>query len=171
MVRVRCLYAVSKKIGKHFRWCLKKIAANVNSKKEVRAKATGILKKLYSFETQLGLRIAIQLFFSAEKLARQLQSKASTPCSALSGAQMLMDHLQNIRSDQTFNELYDGASSLANELEISETMQPRLRRIPARYESHVEPQPMNPVEAFKEHTRRGYFAVIDRLLINIKGRF
>ena len=117
---------------------------------------------MYPFETLLGLRIAIQLFFPAEKLARQLQSKASTPCCALNGAELLVEHLQNLRSDQTFCELYDGASNLAIELEIPDTTQPRPRRIPARYESNGEPHPMCPVDRDIQETCKKWLLCSDR---------
>ena len=110
------------------------------------------------------LYIAIQLFFPAEKVARQLLSKAMFSCSWCTSSKSSME--------SNFQWLvYDGTSSLAIELEIPDTIHPRPRRIPAPYESHLETHLMCPVETFKERTRREDFALIDRWLTIIKDWF
>jgi hypothetical protein len=170
VVRVRCLTSIRKN-WKPLKLLLENISGDGNTRKEVRAKAAGILKKLNLFETLLGCSIAIQLFLPCEKLARQLQAKTTTPCSALSGSHLLLDHLQNLRTEAAFNELYEEVSLKATELEIPKPIQPRKRKNILRFESSSEPQDPHIFETFKDRVRQEYFAVIDRLLTSIKDRF
>ena len=171
VVRNRCLLSIQNN-WKTLMQLFAEISTDKATQREIREKANGILKKLHSMKILLGIRIAIFLFAPCESLARQLQAKSTTPCSAVSGSNILLNFLKDKRSDSTFDEIYDAVLIQAEELDIVEPIPGRQKRIPARY---TNSETLNSAEGqfhtFRDKARQHFYSVLDHLVVSISDRF
>ncbi|CAN7983570.1 unnamed protein product [Ixodes hexagonus] len=127
-------------------------------------------KVLKKFETLLGINLSIALFGPCEQLARILQCPVYRAAGAKEAAEALCDRLAKLRSDASFDVLWQRTNSRARELGLKEPSVPRVSQPPRRLQFTDKPQEPAALDT-KSSQRKEFFAAIDRITNEIRRRF
>ena len=124
---------------------------------EYAAKAHGFRVQTDSFDTYFGLKLGHLIFSASEQLSINLQAQNITIQEATCGAELLVSHLQSLRTEAQFNVFYDlvvvQSSSLTNE-----PNPPRNKKFPRRLdEGHCPHRYLSP----KDKYRHDYFETLE----------
>ena len=137
----------------------------------VRGTAAGLLNSITSFKFILYLQLLTPVMEAVNNVSETLQSPSSDILSAQSQMAALTAELSRLRSDHSYEAAFTQAESLAQQLDI-ECQLPveRQRKLPRRLDASVSV----PAAAFSPSDQvkiNLYFAVLDRLLAEVKERF
>lgn len=131
------------------------------------ATASGLLKRIESFDYIFALEIAQAVFADTDNLSRLTQSTKLAAFDLKKAAMLTADATEKRRTDDTFTGHFVSAKKLCADRDIDE---PRLRRRskrPARYEDGGEPA----VLTLEVHYKRLYYDFLDRVINGIRERF
>jgi hypothetical protein len=135
---------------------------------ETATKASALLDRFRKASTILGLKISFAVFSLLEELNRSLQAPSSTVSGMFQAVEAINTQLWALRTEQQFNNLFDGANAMAEQLDIEPVSLPRQRRPPSRY---TGPAQAYQADTAQDHFRSVYFTVIDRALAELNNRF
>lgn len=137
---------------------------------EKKASIRGFLLRLDSFETMFFLTVSIDIFGPCEQLAKSLQSSVLTASGALEGVRLLTKRLDDLRSEERFEDIYKDVENLADKLDLKYPSEPRKRKPPRRLEQIENPEP--PVDlTMKTRLRKIFFEALDLLKNELESRF
>ena len=105
---------------------------------DARTKASGFLKKLIKFETIVGMHISLSIFQPCESLATKLQSQGNSVGSAFQAIALLKEHIQKLRSDESFNGIFEKADSFREEHDLELPHEGRRSCLPRWLDDHPE---------------------------------
>jgi len=132
------------------------------------AKASGLLKRLQSFEAYFGIKLALQVFEPAEECSKILQSRGLTATEAHSSASCTANILRKMRSSDKVDSLHDKCVSDAVNLELVEPRLGRRVRLPRRHDSGSE---QYYPETARDKFRQIYNEFIDTAVSCVTERF
>lgn len=137
-----------------------------NCRDEHGSKASGILSKLQEFATFFGLKLSFTLFSVSESFSKMLQDKQTSIESAVSQAEIVLQHFSSLRNDAEFNQFYEKSVSESENLTDPPAL-PRKRRLPRKYDEkrsqHVFTEPI-------DMHRVTYFNVLDVIVTELEKR-
>ena len=127
---------------------------------EVRSKAGGILHNFQTFNLLFGIMLSERFFGITDSLSRSLQGQNVTAFDAKHAAETVCQTISGLRTDEEFKTFWENATFKAQQLNLSEPVLPRTRRLPRRLDSgsnpHADASP-------KDYYRRVYFEFADTL--------
>ncbi|KAH9371871.1 hypothetical protein HPB48_012978 [Haemaphysalis longicornis] len=126
-----------------------------------------VLKKL---EPLLGISFSIALFGPCEQLARIFQCPVYCAGGAKEAAEVLCARLAKLRSDASFDVLWQRTNSRARELGLKEPSVPRVSQPPRRLQFTDKTREPAALDT-KSSQRKEFFAAIDRIPNEIRRRF
>ncbi|KAH7937535.1 hypothetical protein HPB49_012878 [Dermacentor silvarum] len=97
-------------------------------------------EKVLNFEILVGINVSIALFGPCDELARMLQRPVYRAAGAKEAAEALCDHLSRLRSDASFDVLWQRTNSGATELGLKEPRVPRVSQPPRRLQFTYKPE-------------------------------
>ena len=118
---------------------------------EVSARAASLLRRFQDPATVMSLTVARNVIEPLESLNRSVQSERMTVAGMIEATRTVKTHLQNIREEIKFDEVFAAVESTVKELELEALSLPRRRRPPARY--------TGPAEEYQPNNTREYFRV------------
>lgn len=129
------------------------------------AKASGLLKRLLTYDMLFGLHVAIPVFGLTDTCSKTTQSIQSTAL----GSQQAMNHtaamLRDMRTDEAFAGYYASCVELADQLGVTPPVR-RIVRPPRRIDEGAPPVQLD----VKSEFRRKYFEVLDAAATAIEER-
>lgn len=130
----------------------------------------GYLKKLKSFKTMFYLIVSIEIFSPCTTLAKALQNPKLTATGAKQAARILIQRLEDLRTDEQFQKMFDEADEIGAKLNLEYPSEPRKNKIPRRLE-HCD-RPMNNIHfSVKHKLKLNFFEALDRLTNELRSRF
>ncbi len=120
------------------------------------------------FSTFFGLKLSHLFFSGTEQLSLSLQGKDTTVQEATVAAEMAIQYLTRLRSDESYDQFYSNVIDGSKELTAPPAL-PRFRRPPRRPgdDSAASHEFVTPASYF----RKQYFEVLDLLTSELKRRF
>ena len=139
---------------------------------DVKARLRGVALQLQQFETLFGMALALQIFEPCEALAKALQKPSLAIGAAIRAANELIDILDNQRTDESFDTLFETVERRAADLatSVAPPKTPRARRPPRRLEQTSQPCPPAELDA-RSNLRRQYFDAVDVVRAEVRRRF
>ena len=141
---------------------------NIETHDEYGMKAGGYLAQMENFSTYFGLKLSHLVFSGAEQLSLTLQGKDTTIQEASMAAELMIQHLQQQRSDTSFDLFYSKVVEDSNELTSPPSL-PRHRRPPRRVDDSTATA--HEFATPEDYFRKQYFEVLDLLINELKRRF
>ena len=141
---------------------------NIETRDEYGMKAGGYLAQMENFSTYFGLKLSHLVFSGAEQLSLTLQGKDTTIQEASMAAELMIQHLQQQRSDTSFDLFYSKVVEDSNELTSPPSL-PRHRRPPRRVDDSTATA--HEFATPEDYFRKQYFEVLDLLINELKRRF
>lgn len=130
----------------------------------------GWIKKFRKFETLFFLNVSIEIFGPCEILARALQSPEMTATGALQSAKLLIQEFSVMRSESSFNRIYDKTKNEAETLALNSPAKPRKKKVPKRLEYKDKAAESVDFEP-RMFLRQEFFEILDLLVNELKSRF
>ena len=140
---------------------------SVECKDDAGAKSSGLRRRLQSFETFFGVRLALHVFEPAEECSKVLQTMTITAADAKKSALLTAHLLEGLR--ENFDDFYSKCVEEALSLGIDEPGVGRARKVPIRYDSSSSAL-YNP-ETAKQILKHMYFEFIDTAVSCIRQRY
>ncbi len=119
-------------------------------------KASGLLKRLQSYDTLFGLNVAIPLFGLTDACSKLTQSVQSTALGSQQAMKHTVEMLRSMRTDESFDMYYSACIKTADQLGIKPPMQRHVRP-PRKIDEGSLPVQLD----VKGDYRRKYFEVLD----------
>jgi len=129
---------------------------SVECKDDAGAKSSGLRRRLQSFETFFGVRLALQVFETAEECSKVLQTMSITAADAKKSALLTAHLLEGLR--EKFYNFYSKCVEEALSLGIDEPCVGRARKVSICYDSGSSAH--NPNTA-KQKLKHMYFKFVD----------
>ena len=130
-------------------------------------RANGILSQLQRFDTFFGIKLSYLIFSATEQTSVNLQKKDTSVQEALACAEVAMNHMKRMRTDDSFRQFYGSTVEEAKEFTDDPEL-PRHRRPPRKLDEGERPHVFKaPEEMYRMH----YFYAIDLILQEISDRF
>ena len=148
---------------------LNQISCDRSYTADARTKASGFLRQLTKFETIVGMHISLSVFEPSEFLATKLQSQENSIGSAHQAIVLLKRHMQKLRSDETFAEIFGKADAFREAHDLSPPKERRTKRLPKWVDDHAENAFQH--SSFSDKCRIEYFQLIDRIIQALDNRF
>ena len=121
---------------------------------EVVVKAGGIHKNMEKFDVFFGILLGEKFFDIIDLLSSSLQGKNVTACDARAASDTVCEKLVKMREDTEFDTSWKRATTIAKELQLSDSMVPRVCRPPRRVDSGSSPSTF---PSPKDYFRKVYF--------------
>jgi len=132
------------------------------------SKASGLLKSFTIFDTYFALHLGIEVFSRAEQLSQLLQKKKTNAAVAKSAADVVLENLQWLRTEEQFSLFWERVTCTAEAVGVQEPKLPRRRQPSRRIDcGSAATADQEPVDYF----RRIYFEFIDCAIGCITARF
>ena len=136
---------------------------------EATSSAKGILSTMEKFSFLFGVVVS-QLFFSiTDKLSKAVQTKSICAFEATEYASVTLKCLEEERSEDRFNCLWEDLMSKKTKFGVGEPVLPRTRRAPTRLDQNSSNSYYD--ESPKEMYRRIYYEIADKLKGEIERRY
>lgn len=154
---------------------LLQLSTDTSASPECRAKARGLLMKIQSFSDMFNVMVMQELAYLLEGNSRHLQSSTDRRTSNVS-IKRLYIRLQELRSDEEFERLYDRVEGLSGLKHDDDIAPKRKRSLPGRmadfvaYESRHAPVE-DPTMGEKSKLWINFYAAIDATTQAIESRF
>lgn len=138
---------------------------------DVRGRIIGCQAQMKTFNFFFGLHLGQRVFSHTDNLSATLQKVSLSATNAKEIANLTVQALKNIRSDECFKSFYETTLSKKERFheDVGEPEVPRKRKTPARFE-HGSGVPSFP-ESAEDLYRRIYFEVLDLMISAIEDRF
>ena len=143
-------------------------AADIVHDSETIARIRGVASQMQCFDFFFGLVLGENLLRHTDNLSRTLQKS----CSASEGqavADMTKRTLLGIRSEQCFDLFWEKVNRMAGEVDISDPVLPRKRKVPQCFEEGSAPPEFHSTP--KDLYRQVYYEALDLLVQAIGDRF
>ena len=134
---------------------------------EYAAKASGLHARMELFDTYFGLKLAHLVFSAAEQFSTNLQAENITIQEATRGAELLVSHLQTLRTEAKFNRFYEQVVIESSTL-TEEPKLPRNQKVPKRYD---QGEPSHQYLVPKDKYRHTYFETLELAFGEVARRF
>lgn len=135
---------------------------------ESAATASGLIKRIESFDYIFALEISLPVFTDTDNLSKLTQSSKLAACDLKKAATLTADAIERRRTDDVFSLHFNDAKKMCVDREIAEPALRRVTRRPARYEDGSADPAVTTVEL---HYKRIFFDFIDRVVNGIRDRF
>ena len=136
---------------------------------ETLARIGGVAAQMKLFDFFFGLVLGECLIRHTDNLSRTLQKKNTSASEGQLTAEKTRKTLMGIRNDDNFDQFWEKVNKMICDVEVSDSILPRRRRIPRRYEDGNAPPTYDATP--KDMYRRVYFEAIDLLVQAIQDRF
>ncbi len=136
---------------------------------ETVARIGGVSAQMKLFDFYFGLVLGELLLRHTDNLSRSLQKKQISACEGQQTAEKTRKTLMGIRNDKDFDLFWEKVNRMTSDVEVSEPVLPRKRKVPRRYEDGSAPPTYD--TSPKNMYRRVYFEAIDLLVQTIHDRF
>ena len=130
--------------------------------------AYGLLDRLKQGNIVLGMFMATKVFTHLENLNRSLQGRRQTLSGARDAVKRVMEELADMRSDVTFDQLFEEVTSFIDEKDLDPVVLPRKRRPPKRLSGDADPFHH---QNAKDHYKVQFFEMIDTAIGQLNSRF
>lgn len=127
------------------------------SDKSISSKASGFLRRLGDFDTIFALQVALPIFELTDRLSRQLQGLSVSVGEGLELVRHAIAELRLMRSDESFEAVWQEAELQRTEMGASEPKLPRQVRAPRRLQENQSHVFLTPKAFFAAK----YFEVVD----------
>lgn len=131
-------------------------------------KANGLLDRFQKGNTVLGLQLALEVLEEMECLNKSLQKRTIT----VADIQIAVDHvktvLQEKRTDERFQQIFDSATELVTSLNINLIEMPRIRKPPKRLAGEAATHALG---ASVDYFRTEFFKMLDTANVQFRVRF
>ena len=136
---------------------------------ETKARIRGVSAVMNSFDFLFGCMLGEMILKHSDNFSSTLQHKTLSAAEGQHIAQMTVGTLKSLRSDDSFDLFWQTANSKASELDISEPVLPRLRRLPRRFDDGLSAGEFhdNPKAFYKQ----SYYEALDLIVSCIEDRF
>ena len=153
---------------------LKQLSDDRNVRGDTRATIGGFLKAAVNVKTYFGLLMCGAVFAPSEDIAKRLQGENVTAQGALESVTLLIEQLQNLRSEEKMNSLYDNMVEVAEKLSLKMPEQQRIGKTPKRFRhtsNDIEEDFTGQTSLLKATLRRNFFEALDLMIDSLKKRF
>lgn len=144
---------------------------------DVKSRISGVKKQMKSFDFFFGLNIGHRLFSHTDNLSRTLQAEKMSACQSKRNANLVVSVLEGMRSEESFNSLYDSIILKAKQHSfISEPTNKRKRKahdysIVTFLDGSSSSEPAYHPCTARDNYRSIYYEALDTLVTSIKERF
>ena len=106
-----------------------------------------------------------------DNLSKTLQKKSTSAAEGQHVGRMVIDTIQSLRSDESFDLFWTKVSIMAESVEydVEEPQLPRRRKTPRRYDDGLTSGEFH--DTPKVYYRQLYYEAIDSIVSSLKGRF
>jgi len=144
-------------------------ALEVVSDTASKARINGVASQMKKFDFVFGAILGEMILRHSDNLSQCLQKKTISAAEGQHVAKMVIDTLQSIRTDESFDLFWQKVAHFCEDNEVQEAQMPRRRKLPARFDDglssgHFSSSP-------KDHYRQLYFEGIDTAIGCLVNRF
>ena len=154
---------------------LKNLSEDTNVSPECRAKSRGLLAKIQSLRQMFQLVVMPELANLLENNSKQLQSATLTAEPAVYCIKKLRVRMQELRSAEEFQRLYDQTKKIPDLRPIDETQQSKRKKSAPRHQSAYVAHSSSPLSATemdnKVELSRLYYEAVDSVVVALLRRF
>ena len=109
-------------------------AKDIVKDSETRARIIGVQATMTTFTYFFGLALGERILKHTDNLSKTLQNPSLTAFEGQEIAELTCQTLQNIRTDESFDQFWQNIMLLKEQKGISDPVLPRKRKAPARFE-------------------------------------
>ena len=135
---------------------------------DIRARIKGVDAQMKTFDYLFGVMLGQSILRHTDNLSKGLQQDLSA-CEGQTMAQLTIETLSKLRTDERFPEFYDDVKAKAESVDVNEPSMPRRRKMPKRFQigdaEHFFPQ------TERDMYRQNYFEAMDLVINCVKNRF
>lgn len=143
--------------------------ASVTTDTEMRARITGVESQMRNFDFIFGIQLGHLVMRHTDNLSKTLQHMNMSAAEGQAVAQMTLDTLSNIRTEESFKLFWQTVNSHASSLDVDEPRLPRKRKMPKRFQEGDAAHffPTTTEDLYRQH----YYEALDLATAGIKDRF
>ncbi|XP_045210891.2 uncharacterized protein LOC123562315 [Mercenaria mercenaria] len=136
---------------------------------DMRARIKDVDAQMKSFDFLFGVMLGHSIMAHTDNLSKALQHQDLSASEGQAMAQLTLETLTKLRSDESFSEFYENVKEKAETLDVNEPSVPRKRKMPKRFQfgdaEHFFPQTES------DMYRQKYFEALDLFINCVKNRF
>ncbi|XP_054267247.1 zinc finger MYM-type protein 1-like [Macrosteles quadrilineatus] len=132
--------------------------------------ASGLLSVFEDGTTYLGLIMGRKVVELLELLNKSFQGEKKTVVGLYESVKLIVDGLQNLRTNQQFSSVYEECAKSIAELGLEELRLPRRKKVPKKISEGNANDYGYEFTSTEEHFRREYFEVIETAVHGLKTR-
>ena len=136
---------------------------------DIRARIKGVDAQMKTFDYLFGVMLGQSILRHTDNLSKGLQHEDLSACEGQTMAQLTLETLSKLRTDERFAEFYNDVKAKAESVDVNEPSMPRRRKMPKRFQigdaEHFFPQ------TERDMYRQNYFEAMDLMINCVKNRF
>ena len=135
--------------------------------------APGLIVLMEKFSTVFGLKMCFILFSVTEEMASKLQSKQIHAGTVRTIRDGLLRYLNDLRTDEHFNKLFNDAKLMCETLDIEMPTLPRRRKTAKKINDYLRTtaDTDHVWDSPEQYYKQQFYQVIDIMIVQIKERF
>lgn len=136
---------------------------------EMKSRIIGVATQMETFDYLYGVMLGQMILCHSDNLSRTLQKRDISAAEGQEVAEIVVQTLQKMRTDECFHLFWLKVTKQADDLHLPEPQLPRRRKVPRRF-AVGDAEPEHPATPH-DHYKRIYFEALDLIINCIKSRF